>query len=137
MKIIGWRRKGNVVRFALGKDDLKDWGGDDWDDAPYEHNACTELLFGVDRYADVVFGFDVNVLEAASDYHYNFNTPFCMNDFKGRSVPILIIDKSGKNHYYSECLDKPELLHIFMGDKLENIPWDEHGAVSLTMCTGD
>lgn len=29
MKIIGWERKGNVVRFALGEDGLDDWSGDD------------------------------------------------------------------------------------------------------------
>lgn len=36
MKIIGWERKGNVVKFALGDNHLKDWSGDDWNDAPYE-----------------------------------------------------------------------------------------------------
>ncbi|MCR2051054.1 hypothetical protein NSB25_27950 [Acetatifactor muris] len=37
MKIIDWERKGNVVRFALGKDGLDDWDGDDWYKTPYEH----------------------------------------------------------------------------------------------------
>ena len=37
MKIIDFAKKGNVVRFFLGKDDLKEWWGDDWDDCPYEH----------------------------------------------------------------------------------------------------
>ena len=55
MKIIGWDRKGNVVRFALGKDDLDYWSGDDWNDTPYEHNASTTPLFGVEYYVDVAF----------------------------------------------------------------------------------
>lgn len=46
MKIIGWNRKGNVVRFALGDDNLEYWSGDDWNSSPYEHNACTNPLFG-------------------------------------------------------------------------------------------
>ncbi len=45
MKIIGWERKGNVVRLALGKDDLNDWSGDDWNDTPYEHNASSIPLW--------------------------------------------------------------------------------------------
>ena len=36
-EIIDFERKGNVVRFYLGKNG-EQWG-DDWDDAPYEHNA--------------------------------------------------------------------------------------------------
>ena len=54
MKIIGWERKGNVVKFVLGDIHLKDWGGDDWNDAPYEHNASTTPLFGTGKYLEVV-----------------------------------------------------------------------------------
>lgn len=39
MKIIDFERKGNLVRFYLGDDDLAEWWGDDWNDTPYEHNA--------------------------------------------------------------------------------------------------
>lgn len=39
MKIIYWEKKGNVVRFYLCAADLKDWGGDDWSNTTYEHNA--------------------------------------------------------------------------------------------------
>ena len=34
MKLLDLERKGNVVRFFLGADDLEKWWGDDWDDAP-------------------------------------------------------------------------------------------------------
>lgn len=30
MKIIDFERKGNLVRFYLGDDDLVEWYGDDW-----------------------------------------------------------------------------------------------------------
>ena len=80
MKIIGWNRKGNVVRFALGKDDLEYWSGDDWYDSPYEHNACTTPLFGTESYTDVAFRYRVSVLEPQDDYNYNGNSPFSMDD---------------------------------------------------------
>lgn len=38
-KVIDYDKKGNLVRFYLGDIDLGYWTGDDWDDAPYEHNA--------------------------------------------------------------------------------------------------
>ena len=41
MKIIDFDKKGNVVRFYLGEDVCNDYWGDDWNDAPYEHNAGT------------------------------------------------------------------------------------------------
>ena len=41
MKIIDFECTGNVVRFYLGKDNEKDYHGDDWNDTPYECNAGT------------------------------------------------------------------------------------------------
>lgn len=120
MKIIGWKRKGNVIRFALGEDNLEYWSGDDWDDSPYEHNTCTIPLFSTEYYVDVAFNYDVSVMEAKDDYHYNGNSPFCMNDFKERKVPILIIDASGEERYYSECINKENVNKVFMGDNLKD-----------------
>lgn len=121
MKIIGWERKGNVVRFALGLDELKEWGGDDWNNSPYEHNALTVPLFGVEKYVEVAFPFEVSVMEPCADWHYNHNSPFCMDDFKERKIPIFIIDPAGVEEYYTDCLNKTKLPFIFMGDKFEEI----------------
>lgn len=122
MKIIGWERKGNLVRFCLGLDDLDYWSGDDWDDAPYEHNAVTTPLFGIEEDVDIVFDFETQILEAADDYHYHGNSPFSMDDFKERKAPILIIDnKSEYRSYYSEHLGDQNLCLIYMGDKFEEI----------------
>ena len=96
MKIIGWNRKGNVVRFALGKDDLEYWSGDDWNDSPYEHNACTTPLFGTEEYVDVAFRYRVSVLEPQDDWHYHGNSPFSMDDFKERKAPILVINSTSE-----------------------------------------
>lgn len=124
MKIIGWDRKGNVVRFALGQDNLEYWSGDDWNDTPYEHNACTVPLFGIETYTEIAFGYKVNVLEAQDDYRYNGNSHFCMNDFKEKKAPILIVDVAGNENYYSKCVNKEDVFGIFMGDRFEDINWE-------------
>ena len=131
MIIIGWERKGNVVRFALGRDNLDYWSGDDWDDTPYEHNATTTPLFGTEKYVDIAFGYGVSVLEAQDDWHYERNSPFCMDDFKDRKVPILIIDITGEDQYYSLCINKESVYGIYMGDKFEDISWKSLGGVVL------
>ena len=130
MKIIGWNRKGNVVRFALGKDDLEYWSGDDWNDSPYEHNASTIPLFVTEEYVDVAFRYRVSVLEPADDWNYHGNSPFCIDDFKERKTPFLVIDPTGEEQYYSKCVNKEDVFGIFMGDKFEDINWDAlHGTV--------
>ena len=84
-KVIDFERKGNVVRFYLGADDCND----DWDDAPYEHNA--EQVY--DRYVtgvkDIAFPFDSLVLEPADDWCYN--SRYSKEDMKNRRVPCLIV----------------------------------------------
>ena len=85
MKIIDFKKKGNVVRFYLGEE-TPDWGwtrsdytrngttpdwlkpsdryyGDDWDDRPYEHNAGQVYEEFIKGYKDVAFDFDDLVLE--------------------------------------------------------------------------
>ena len=42
MKVIDFERKGNVIRFYLGKDDLTEWWGDDWNDTPYSLSQWRE-----------------------------------------------------------------------------------------------
>lgn len=131
MKIIGWERKGNVVRLALGKDDLNDWSGDDWNDAPYEHNASSIPLWGTEKYVDIAFGYNVSVLEAEDDWHYNGNSPFCMDDFKDKA-PILVIDSTGEEVFYSLAANKEEIYGIFMGDRFEDTPWEKLGGIVIT-----
>ena len=38
MKIVDFKKEGNIVRFYLGET-INGIYGDDWDDTPYEHNA--------------------------------------------------------------------------------------------------
>ena len=123
MKIVDWETKGNLARFYLAKDETKDWGGDDWNDRPYEHNAGQVLLF--DEIIDVVFEYDVSVLEAHNDYHYKGNSPYSKDDFKERKAPIVIIDTTGEHMYYSLALANLNCTKIYMGDRVEDINWSE------------
>lgn len=91
MKIIDFAKKGNVVRFYLGKDDLSEWYGDDWDDAPYEHNSGTVYDEFVSGILDVGFPFDWFVIEPEDDWYYKSNSPYCKDDFVRRDAPCIVV----------------------------------------------
>lgn len=132
MKIIDWCRKGNVVRFYLGNDNLEDWGGDDWSNAPYEHNAG-EVLFSVESVVEVAFPVSVSVMEPGDDRkNYGGNSPFSKDDFKERKAPFLIIDHRCEYLRYGDCPKNDEhLLSVYMGDIFENINWSAYSATIL------
>ena len=111
MKIIDFKKKGNVVRFYLGEE-TPEWGwtkpdytrngktpdwlkpsdryyGDDWDDRPYEHNAGQVYEEFIKDYKDVAFDFDDLVLEPA-DGAWNCNSRWCKDDMVARKVPCII-----------------------------------------------
>ena len=98
MKIIDWERKGNVVRFYLGQDTLTTWGGDDWDDAPYEHNAGKVYDKYISGQIDIAFGFDSTVEEPAD---ICANSKYSKDDFIKRKAPFLTIShKRYKKEFY-------------------------------------
>lgn len=121
MKIIGWEKKGNLVRFYLGKDDLDYYGADDWDNKPYEHNACTVPDFVVEDCVHVVMNFNTTVFEAKDDAHYKGNSPFSMNDFKDRKIPILYFAEALDFGCYSKCLEYDLGIPVYMGDDISDI----------------
>ena len=88
MKIIDYAVKGNVVRFFLGEDDCTDYWGDDWNDAPYEHNAGTVYDRFVSGYRDMTFGFDDLVLEPCTG---EFNSIWSKDDMKQRQMPCIVV----------------------------------------------
>ena len=87
MKIIDFKKKGQSVRFFLGRDDLDSWYGDDWNDTPYEHNAGQVYDEFVERTVDIVFPFDDLVLEPSDG---TMNSDWCKDDMVGRRVPCVI-----------------------------------------------
>lgn len=98
MKIIDFERKGNVVRFYFGADDLTEWWGDDWDDVPYEHNAGRVYDEYVSGHKDVSFPFDSLVLEPCDGY---LNSDYSKEDMVKRLVPCIVVVP--KEIYKNSC----------------------------------
>lgn len=96
-QIIDFDKRGNQVRFYLGTNG-KQWG-DDWDDAPYEHNA--ERVYGefVKDTKVINFDFDDIVLEPADGH---MNSSYTKEDMINRKIPcIVVIDKK----YFADDLN--------------------------------
>lgn len=123
MKIIDWEAKGNVVRYFLGADDLERWYGDDWDDAPYEHNAEQVYDQFVKGYMDVAYPFDTVVLEPRDGC---LNSPWCKDDMVARRVPIIITNDNVDPYDWSrqedfQCLCPDTNTHrVYMGDHVDD-----------------
>lgn len=87
MKIVDFERKGNLVRFYLGEDDLEEFYGDDWDDYPYDSNAGKVYGEFIKGHVDIVFPFDYFVLEPSNDWNGN---DVSKEDMAKRRVPCII-----------------------------------------------
>lgn len=125
MKIIDFEKKGNVVKFILGKDDLEDWGGDDWDDAPYEHNAelvGSEFVAGV---REVAFPYRFTVLEPKEEWTNHGNSPYCKDDMKSRKVPCIVALEDAEKFYwdvdgeFQRLVADDHSIKFYFGDKME------------------
>lgn len=104
MRIIDFERKGNLVRFYLGDEDLHKWGGDDWDDTPYEHNAGRVYDEYIKGYCDVLFPFDDLVLEPCCG---TCNSGWCKNDMVARKVPCIIqVPATVHNDSFDKSFDR-------------------------------
>ena len=126
MKIIDFSKKGNLVRFYLGKDDCNDYWGDDWDDAPYDCNAEEVYDEYVCAIADVAFDFDSLVLEPCNSYHLNCS--YTKEDMIKRNVPCLIIvPEEVHEHSFQDQFDdwvsSDNVAKIYFGDKLDSVPF--------------
>ena len=131
MKIIDFGKKGNVVRFYLGKDDLEEYYGDDWNDRPYEHNAgrvYDEFIYG---HVDISFPYDWYVIEPSEDWSYGGNSPYCKDDFVARKAPCIVavptyaMDDDEEYRYrckeYSYWLGSEQVLKFYFGDSEEKL----------------
>lgn len=123
MKLIDFKKKGNVVRFLLGNDDLEEWYGDDWDDKPYEHNAGTVYDEFVSGHIDVAFSFDDLVLEPCEDYRYGFNSPFSKDDMAAARVPCIVVAPKGVYcDQYDDCFSywaiNKNAIQLYFGESL-------------------
>lgn len=116
MKIIDFKKKGNVVRFYLGE--CEKWSGDDWNDAPYEHNAGMVYDEYILEYCDVAFPFDFAVMEP-KDPEWQVNSRWCKDDMKERKVPCIIAAKNPDAFHEDEFdyyLGDVKTLKFYFGD---------------------
>lgn len=125
MKIIDFDRKGNVVRFYLGADNLKDWYGDDWDDRPYECNAGTVYDEFISGYKDIAFPYNDLVLEPSDG---TLNSPYCKDDMKNRDVPCIIVlpnyensDDYGWDTSFAKWAASNRVKKYYFGDEMNPI----------------
>uniref|UniRef100_A0A6H1ZLQ4 Uncharacterized protein n=1 Tax=viral metagenome TaxID=1070528 RepID=A0A6H1ZLQ4_9ZZZZ len=107
-EIIDFNRKGNVIRFYLGKNG-KQWG-DDWNDIPYEHNAGRASDEFIKGYCDIAIDFDYEVEEICDNTD---NSEYSKLDMVKRIVFALVIIKD-KEYIF-------ERKRIYFGDKIEDI----------------
>ena len=122
-QLIDIARKGNALRFFLGEK-TDDWGwtnpdykdsqgnavdwlkpkdsyyGDDWDDAPFEHNAGGVYSEFVKGTVDIIFPFDSIVLEPNDGV---LNSNYCMDDFVARKCPrFIVISEEAQKALYDD-----------------------------------
>ena len=123
MKIIDWIRRGNVVRLLLAPDALDDWDGDDWDDAPYEHNAGEAYGRYVTHAQDVAVPLDMEVMEPADDWRHGDNSPWSKDDMKERRIPMLIVAPADPwlGGDWGRLLGRDDTVRVYMGDPPERL----------------
>lgn len=138
--IIDFSKKGNVVRFYLGKEryEIKDkiryekpWG-DDWDDAPYERNASEVYDEYVDGVYDVAFPYDYMVLEPCDG---DWNSPYTKEDMQKRKMPCILIvpPDVAKADYYTTVFNvyvgDDRVAKVYFGDTIDAL--DGKGTVKI------
>lgn len=122
MKIVDFKKDGNIVRFYLGKT-INGIYGDDWDDTPYEHNAGEVYDQFYDKTIDIAFPLDTQVFEPC----YGFiNSPYCKNSFISEDkVPCILfgeVENLWQYENYAELLENvPSLDKIYLGDEWEDV----------------
>lgn len=121
MKIIDFKKKGNVVRFYLGDDNLASWHGDDWDDCPYEHNAGIVYDEYISGHKDIAFPFDSIVIEPCDG---TWNSEWCKNDMIDRKVPCIIVvpkelaEESWYENEFKYWIGVDGVKRFYFGDKI-------------------
>ena len=126
MKVIDFEKKGNLFRLFLGADDCDDYWGDDWDDAPYEHNAGTVYDEYVQGIVYAVMAWAGGVSEPSDDWHYNGNSPFSKENFRYGNAPCLLLIPPKEMEYwwgeeeYTKFVGNKNVVKVYY-----NQPWDD------------
>lgn len=121
MKIIDFKKKGNLVRFYLGDDSQDNWYGDDWNDRPYEHNAGSVYDQFIRGYCDIVFPFSLIVAEPSEDWHNDGNSEWSKDDMKARRVPCIVAvpsDNYWGDREFNGFIADDRAIKFYFGDKM-------------------
>ena len=125
-KIIDFQRKGNVIRFYLGKK-IANWGwtkpgygepsdtvyGSNWDVAPYRQgNAVVDPQFVYGHY-DIYVPFDFVVAEPSDYSDENGRVRISKNALVNREMPAIEI--------YDDRMCYDTLCEFYIGDELEKL----------------
>lgn len=116
MKVIDFDKKGNLVRFYLGEDGCEDYGGDDWNDRPYEHNAERVSPEYIAGHCDIVFPFDWAVLEPCDG---EINSCWSKDDMKARKVPCIVALENPdwmEDDIFSVAVANDKAVKFYFGD---------------------
>ena len=119
MKVIDWEQKGHLIRFYLGADDLKTWWGDDWDDAPYEHNAGRVYEEYIAGYKDVCLEWDKESFDPSTNYS---NSPYTKEDMVARKVPCIVVTDRFDDSWKVSIKTAEKIIGanvFYFGDKME------------------
>lgn len=108
--------------FAYYDRKAEQYYGDDWDDAPWEHNAGSVYDCFIAGYRDVSFPFDDLVLEP----YAGPNSPWCKDDMAARRLPCVVVvqkeaaegDPSGGDFSYWAGADRPGVIKYYFGDEM-------------------
>lgn len=117
MNIIDLQVNGSFITIFLGENG-KQWG-DDWDDAPFEHNAGQVY----DKFVKEKLNFCLSPeYEFTSPSSFYSNSPFSMESFRDRKVPRYIITKQNKWwSSFEEALCDKDAIQIYFGDSIDEL----------------
>lgn len=116
-QIIDFEKKGNTVRFYLGKNGKQ--YGDDWNDRPYEHNAGKVYDEFIKEFKDITFPFESFVLEPSDGID---NSIWSKEDMIKRKVPCIIVlheefqDELSDN--FNEVIGNKNAIKFYFGDEI-------------------
>jgi len=123
MKVIDFKRKGNLVRFYLGDDNCNDYYGDDWDDTPYEDNAGIVYDEFIKDHYDIAFPFDYAVFEpvATSDVY-----GYSKDKMKEMKVPCIVAYKLKENEYewqhdFKTVIAMKDSIKVYFNDSVDKL----------------
>ncbi len=119
MKIIDFERKGNVVRFHLGKDSTTDYDGEGWEKYPYDRAERVEMKYIIGS-ADIAFPFDALVLEPECGDEF---CSYSKMDMKTGIVPCIIVvppnvANGSSRTQFSYWANGRGVLKFYFGDKM-------------------